>query len=74
MLALTHKQSLILGSWQASNAAQVKEWQKDGSLKTRLTEAVDQENRAQTLAQADGMTHLSGMEINEIYGGPNLKL
>ena len=71
---LTHKKSRILASWEASNPQQVIDWANDGSLETRLTEAVDREASAQAKAMADGVTHLSTVEINEIYGGPNLNL
>lgn len=60
--------------WAVSNPWQVQAWEADGSLLGRLKEAEEQGRQAEDKARRDGMTHLSGAEVNELYGGPSHKL
>ena len=69
----------VVDGWCATNRKQVRLWEADGSLLTRVLEASHQADEASRKYEADkaanpGMPALAPHEINELYGGPSSRL
>jgi hypothetical protein len=61
----------LVDGWAASNPEQVRQWEASGELLPLALQAQEQAQQAQDKALADGQTHLSSWEVNDLYGGPS---
>ena len=63
-----------LFGWNTSNPAEVRRMHHDGTLLPRLKEAERESLQIIERAHREGMTHLSNLEIYELYGAPSMRL